>query len=394
MLEHARHLARTTPAEFRELLPVIARDGDLDVVRALHADGLLASMEAKSAILRLPLFAKDQQAALDLVREIISVRGKLTSKVAASHFSFATTVGAIQVLDMLGCDPNQWMAINPLLLETPLSKQIGKIRGRDNFLSGELNPILAILDILRERNVLPLTQKNRFEANERNLFQSIATAAVDANNDLAYRTVIEKTSALDWPDSWQRAAASAIEEVFPNNHPILVNWQAQLMAGLMSKAKFDDAGMWKRMFDLSANSEGLVANMGRWLAYPTVCGDSGVAVARNMVAHGVQIDEIAVELPTDTCPSAGTLLHSAIIMKNLPMIEVLIGGGASPDAVVSKHPRHPANGDVGLCSVELAEKFFHDALPLLHAARAKNAIARTLDRASMARTAGSQETPP
>lgn len=394
MVRLAQRLATTMGAQYKTLLEGVTRDGDVDLVLALHEAGLLEDAGVCAAVLPLPHYAKDRARALEVVLKAISTDGKITTGMAAFYFARANTEEGVRTLADLGLDPNEWIRTNPSYLETPVAKRINKLQGSTNPPPDQLAPILAILDVLRQRNVVPLIKRDCFDeenVEEHNIFQSMAWTAVDGNTHTGYPPVAGPLAQTEWPDSWRQAAGRAIFEVSCEKHLINSSWQIPMMAGLMSMAKFADAQAWKDMFESSLEYRGLVPSMANRLPDPNACGDYGVAVVRNMAGHGVSMDEIAIELRSGDSIARGTLLHGAIIHKNETMIEALLDAGSSPAAVVLKHPRKPTNADVGLSAVDLAQRHFKEALPMLQAKLAKDAILRTISEAAGARKSSAGE---
>lgn len=388
MLRMAGILAEKMPDEFKGLLEILTQQGDLDVVRELHAAGLLASSPAQAAVLPIPVHAADRQAALDLVRDIVSLDGKPDTDAALYHFSNARDEDSIRVLAMLGFDPNEWMNPSLPVSVTPLSAQFSKSAGADTKNPERLPAIMAILEDLRLRDVVPLKERMDYGMKEWNIFQSAANRAANAFAAQVYGPVMDELIKVDWPDSWRSATGRAIIEFFPQGKMPNLRSQSQLLVGLMMKASFADESPWVDMLT-RLNAKGDTTDFGSWLCDNMQCGSKGVAAVKNMVAQGLSVDEVTFNLYAVVSMSYGTLLHSAIMKRNDTMIEVLLDLGASPNAIVLPHPNKPPcdHQDVGLSAVDLAEKHFPEALPLLHAKRAKDAIGRAVEQAAKANSA-------
>lgn len=384
MLRMAKYLAHALPNEFVKLLEVVSLDGDLELVRTLYDAGLLDRPSYRSAVLPLALHASDQQTALPLILNILGAGSNVRPSVSAESFAAVNTSDAIHALVKLGFDPNSWMEPGVISTLTPLSVRItaaSPVGGPD---LRNILPILAILETLLERDAIPMLERPRTHAEageDINFFQRAVEIAHRGRAPSIYAPIIESLIQKDWPAAWRYAAARAVMDSFPVNYLPIQAFEVTILAGLMAKAEFDDAGPWIQMLTLPARDR-QISDMAHWLCSTTLCGEKGIPVVQNMMAHGVPVADLEVDLSRHEKLARGTLLHSAIMLGNFSMVELLLESGADIDAIVSAHPRKPNNPDVGLSAFALAERHFPDAMPLLHTMRARNAIARTIRRAA------------
>lgn len=394
MLRYARRLAFSMPSEFTKSLDLIAKHGDVEVGRVLLSAGLISNAETRSAMIVLPLHAAERQAALDLIRDMISIDGQVDQKAVALHFATAQTVGEVQVLNMLECDPAQWTDTGTYLLMSPVARQIeyGNNLGSTRQAT-QLPVVLEILEAMKRRDVVPQFSKyarGDTLGPEKNLFQAMAEAVVDNSHRGMLNMVATQVFSNDTPDSWRRAVGQALVEALPFESSVDQPWQTHVLACLFATAKFDAHHVWKDLLSVTDDLSYGSRDLARWLSHQGRCFDRGVGVVRNMAEQGVDVDDIVVNLEREGRRALGTLLHSAILLKNLPMVEALLDAGASPNALIQAHPWQPSNSDIGLSAIGLAEKGFADVVPMLLAQQAKNAIGNVIQRSQNARSAPNQ----
>lgn len=374
-------LATEIRLEFRTILANIARDGDVELIREIHRAGVLTEDSDRVATLPLALHAADQMAGQALVREIISSDGAVTDQKAANYFRIATKPDAIAALAKLGFDPNRWMDSDSSEAVTPLARHISKASRQGGLDLDRLPTIMALLEEMRKRDVVPLVEKG--EGGISDFFKKAVETSFASTIETIYSPAISELMEVEWPDSWRRAVGEALIDGVQHHSPPDTTWQSEILARLLSKAKFDDAAPWGKIFSWVSIYD-QASRIGNWLCdLPQWCG--GVAVLQNLFAHGVQADDFSLDLRMQGRTTRGTLLHCALVRENALMTEALLDSGASPDAVLSKHPRQPTNSDVGLSAIEVAQLYFPEAVPMLHAKKAKDTITRTLEQAAKAR---------
>lgn len=381
-------LMTTMPKEFRTVLNDIARGGDIELVREIHLARVLKHPLDQAAVLPLVLHAKDEQAATDLVREILSGGENLTDSNEAFHFSTVKHVDAVHALVRLGFDPNQFVEPDGTSAETPLSKQLARA-SRPSGPNLEMVPIImAILDVIRIRDEIPLVSKSgsgkKTPAVSSDFFRSAAGASVSTGKNSIYAPVMEELAECDWPETWRLAAGRAVLDILPGRVMPQHEWGSGILARLMAKAAFSDQASLAGIFS-KTNRYGYTSGAGSWLCDAALCGETAKGVVHNIVAHGLVPTDFAFDIhfkkPGVNHIFQGNLLHCAIVQKNLPMVETLLESGANLSATVERHPEQTDNPDVGRTAVGLAEAHFPEALPMLHARAAKDSIDRTLQRA-------------
>lgn len=275
----------------------------------------------------------------------------------------------------LGANPNGWLNNGNGYELTSLAEA---------YAHSLVPSVATMLGILSERDEVPLLSRKEAKPGARrknkakNLFEKFAEE--DSGTGFWMKQqVLDHLLKMDLPRSWRWAAASALNDYLPKKKTEEHSEALKVEIGLLAIAEFDRPEDWlyilscgKHKGDLPRAIAGISWKM----------PDQVTAIASNVIAAGVHLDDIATYYETPAGEICNcTWLKAAVHCNNASLVQQLLEGGADP---TNTYPRRA----IGIINAEEAEDAFTtaakynatDSLRVLEAWRARQAVEGVLKR--------------